>query len=187
MEQVPSQRLSVQSDELIAEVLEYVQTINWFSRIGEPTTGSDSVSVSDYLDQAGIDCDKIRYVRTDKEAVDCIKSQFDPNWFLIEEKNRERLRDFVTSHDLNDAVESYLKRILDQIAEHVMNLANERLGNFDRYLPKVGAGSALETSYLYALEMVAARNHSRVFLRKIEIFERGRWPLCLSRNQFVVY
>ncbi len=187
MHRAPSQRASVQSAELIDDVLDYVQSINWFSRIGEPATDSDSASVSDYLDLVGIEFEGIRYVRTHAEAVDCIKNQFDSNWFLMEGRNRERLRDLVKSQNLNDAVESYLKLILDQITERVMHFANERLCDYDPYLPKVGAGSALESSYLYALEMAAGEEHSKVFLRKIEIFQRGRWPLCLSRNQFVVY
>lgn len=187
MLQIPSRRLPAQTAEYIDEVLDRVQSIDWFSRIGEPASDSDSACVSDYLDQVGLDSKAIRFVSTHQEAVNCIKHQFDPSWISIEDESRERLRDLVSSRQQNEAVEHYLKQILDQISDRIMNFAAERLGDCDRYLPKVGAGSALEASYLYALEMAAGDECSKLFLRKIEIFGRGRWPLCLSRSQFAVY
>ncbi len=170
-----------------AEILGCVQSIDWFSRIGQPKTDSDSSYVLKFLHSLGVTTSEIQYVATVQEAEDCIKNQFDPRWDSLENEYRQSLLDCVNSYGLTEHVEKILKYILDRTTDRIMNCADERFGDYDQYLPKVGAGSALEVCYQFALEKVVARENRNTFTKKFEIYKIGRWPLCLSGPKFVIF
>ncbi len=88
---------------------------------------------------------------------------------------------------ISRSLDNVLTQIVTQLSSAVLRLAENRLPGCDPFLVRVAAGSATETYYRYAMETAIDSNESGTFTSKFELFQMGRWPLCLSNSQYIIY
>lgn len=169
------------------QVIDRANSIDWFSRVSLPENSVESKLVDSYLcAMKTVDCSVV-YLETSSTVSEHLKHRFDEDWMLTEDHESQRLRKLLSESELKNQIQILSKDLICQISDHVMRCADDWLGFEDTYLPKVGAGSAIEACYFHALEETIAPDQTGVFGKKLAIFERGRWPLCMSNGKYLVY
>ncbi len=124
------------------------------------------------------------------DAEQVLRMEFDDSWKLAENKQSEHLHQVMETVS-SDAASFVFRRMFDAIYGLVADCAKDRLSGADSYLYRVATGSAAETGFLFALESITdfsvSMENCSMFTHKFEIFEFGRWPLCLHDREFAVY
>ena len=164
-----------------------VDSIDWFCRVGNREQEWEKKLVSEYLSELGLKDYPIRHVFDANEVKDYLTRGYDPEWAEAEEDSYQNLLPMIGNFDSLSANQYPMKMITEKISNHVMDCANRQLNKSDKYLARVGAGCAIEAVYRYLLETIVKPGVAGCFTRKIEIFGMGKWPLCVSNGQFVMY
>ena len=164
-----------------------VDSIDWFCRVGNREQEWEKKLVSEYLSELGLKDYPIRCVFDADEVKDCLTREYDPEWVEAEEDSYQNLLRMIGDSDSLSANLYPMKMITEKISNQAMDCANRQLKHSDKYLARVGAGCAIESAYRYLLEAIVKPGVAGCFTRKIEIFGIGKWPLCVSNGQFVMY
>ena len=164
-----------------------VDSIDWFCRVGNREQEWGKRLVSEYLSELGLKDYPIRCVFDADEVKDCLTREYDPEWVEAEEDSYQNLLRMIRDFDSLSANQYPMKMITEKISNQAMDCANRQLKHSDKYLARVGAGCVIESAYRYLLETIVNPGVAGCFTRKIEIFGIGKWPLCVSNGQFVMY
>lgn len=164
-----------------------VDSIDWFCRVGNREQEWGKRLVSEYLSELGLKDYPIRCVFDADEVKDCLTKEYDPEWVEAEEYSYQNLLRIIGDSDSLSANQYPMKMITEKISNKAMDCANRQLKHSDKYLARVGAGCAIESAYRCLLETIVNPGVAGCFTRKIEIFGIGKWPLCVSNGQFVMY
>jgi len=169
------------------EQLARLRKVDWFSNAGRSQCDNASRLAVRYLNLLSLGDCRIRYAENADDVTDCLSRKFDPEWAAAEEQSYQRLIREIGTVDAISAQAVEFKRFLTEIALATNSAAMCHIGGKDPYLAKVAAGCAMETGYRFLLESATKTDSNACFTVKLEIFELGRWPLCLSSGSFVIY
>ena len=172
---------------IFQRLIDRAQSIDWFSRVSLPGTSVETKLVNSYLCAVNKTECSVTFLKSPNQVTEHLKHRFDEEWMLKEDLASQRLRRLLSESVMKKQVENFSNDLIHQISDYVMRCADDRLGFKDKYLPKVGAGNAIEVCYLYALEQIVESDSGGSFGKKIAIFEQGRWPLCISNGKYLVY
>ncbi len=163
-----------------------MESVNWFSRVGQSVTAADQKSIGEYLVACGRKGYPVRYVYNLDEVRMCIRLRFDPDWFRAEEKYRQQLKHSINSVDY-DEFKVTVDPVIERMSDCVLEACERHLAGADIQMLKVASGSAIEVCYLYALESAVNARFLRSFDCKLKVFVSGRWPLTISEDGFNVF
>ena len=170
--------------------IQRVQSVGWFKRVGTPPRIWEQSDVEKYLRILGFREIKVRFVHNLQEVEERVSMEFDERWKHAEFSQAQRLHD-EWSENREYGASFVFRRMFDAIFDPIIEQAKDRMSSVDSYLSRVAAGSAAETSFLYALESIGdafdLTHTCTAFTQKFKIFENGRWPLCLKDGVFSVY
>ncbi len=167
-----------------------IKSVRWFSRVGLPYSSEDYFKVKTYLETLGCLDIEVGFVTRLVDAEYYLQLKFDSSWQAVELERASQLHNLISKSCGNQGSQIF-HRIFNAIFEPIVEQARSSISDKDSYLNRVAAGSVAETCYLYTLEsfLLQRRNSevNRTYTRKLEIFEQGRWPLCMKDGRFTVY
>ena len=175
-----------QSDR-IKQISAIFNSVNWFSNVGSDASDSIKRLVYQHLDRLGCTANSIRVVADIRSLEDYIKNKFDPHWMEAENAAYQDLLGKINESQITTSLDEVMPQIVTQLSSAVLNYSENRLPVRDRFLARVAAGSATETCYRYAMEIALDSSEPGTFASKFEVFRMGRWPLCLSKQQYIIY
>ena len=178
---------SLPDQELVQRILDRVDSVPWFERVGKPVTKRDVTCIENYLVDLGIPDVVGRVVANVQEVQDCLRSEFDSEWKHVDEGYVIVLHGLLDESNRRDDFNTAFNDVSERVSDRVMSCAEREFGSIDEFLPRVAAGSAAEACHQYALEEFSGRKMMRFYTRKLALFERGRWPLCGLGEEFLVY
>ena len=168
-------------------VLEHVSGFNWFERVGQPQNSADPATIRVNLNGNSGATMPIDYIEDHVQVAQYLKSRYDADWLENEESRRFKLLKAVANNGAESEFWNAFKVLIDQLPSRIMQYAEMHLANTDVYLPRVGAGCAVEACFLYALELFVMGRPGDYALDKLKLFELGRWPLCVVAKRFSVF
>ena len=171
----------------VSWVLEHVSEFDWFKCVGPPRNSTDPSTIRVNLNGNESQTVPIEYLESHREVTMCLLAEFDMKWLKNEESRRLELLATVQKHRKEDEVLQLHKILIDRLPGHIMQYAETCLASTDKYLPRVGVGSAVEACYLYALELFVTGRPGEFARHRLKLFELGRWPLCVNANRFAVF
>lgn len=170
-------------EDLVAEI----SSVEWFENVGSAVPDRIRFLVDKYLAGLGCTTDSIRMVRDVRQLEDCIKNNFDPTWMAAESTAFNNLLDQFDQSKYDETFNVEVQQVISNLSSRILMLADNRLTGSNRYLARVAAGSAAETCFRYVLESTVDNRKSKTFTSKFEMFQMGRWPLCLSNGSYLIY
>ncbi|MDE0309467.1 MAG: hypothetical protein OXI60_06505 [Acidiferrobacterales bacterium] len=179
--------LALGAGERIRQMPVLFESVDWFSNVG--TEASDNIKqlVNCHLDGLGCFAESIRIVGDVHTLEDCIRNEFDSDWMDAETDAHDELVGKTKESQTSTSLDRVLTHIVTQQSSAILEYAQNRLPGCDRFLSRVAAGCATETCYRYAMETAVDPRGPRTFARKFELFRMGRWPLCLSNGQYILF
>ncbi len=175
-----------QSDR-IKQISAIFNSVDWFSNVGSDASDSIKSLVHQHLDRLGCTASSIRVVSDIRSLEDYIRNKFDPDWMEAENAAYQDLLGKVNESQITTSLDEVMPQIVTQLSSAVLNYSENRLPVRDQFLARVAAGSATETCYRYAMEIALDSSEPGTFASKFEVFRMGRWPLCLSRQEYIIY
>ncbi len=178
---------SLDRSDRINQISTLFNSVDWFGNVGMDASDSINHLVNQHLDGLGCTAKSIQVVGDVRILEDYIRNKFDPNWMEAENHAYQDLVGRSNESQISRSLDKVLTQIVTQLSSAVLRLAENRLPGCDPFLVRVAAGSATETCYRYAMETAIDSNESGTFTSKFELFQMGRWPLCLSNSQYIIY
>ena len=153
---------------------------HWYSRLGEPLSDEDKAVASGYAQALEMGSLALHLV-VDAAAAQAFSSDpdWDCRWWSREEQERQRLMGEAQARlgaaavldALSAAVEPHTGSSLQ------MATASPLLGAADEALARAASGALLMSLHCQSLARLCNRGEAHLFMRKCELFSRGRWPL----------
>lgn len=147
--------------------------MSWFSRLGLPLDADERHAVASYLAALGLPADMpVRVASSWAEAAALCSRRAD-EWWRAEAAERERLGRTV-------ALEAV-------IAESTAAMAAAKAGCEDPATAYAAGGAATLATHEARLARAAGAPETHMFLRKIALYEAGRWPLGVYAGEFAIF
>lgn len=178
---------SLNRSDRIEQISTKFNSVDWFGNVGMDVSESIGRLISQHLDGLGCTANSIRVVGDIQSLEDYIRNDFDSDWMEAETFAYQDLVEKTNESQISRSLDQVLTQIVAQLSSAVLKSAENRLPGSDRFLVRVAAGSATETCYRYAMESALESSESGTFATKFELFRMGRWPLCLSNKQYIIY
>lgn len=148
----------------------------WFARLGAPLEPAERHAIAAYLATLGSAKDTpVRLASSWGEAAAHCSRNAD-EWWRIEAAERARLARLVDLPD--DAIVSESAALMS---------AARRAGCDDMATAYAASGAATFAAHDARLARAAGASEHHLFLRKLALFEAGRWPLGVYAGEFALF
>ena len=148
----------------------------WFTRLGAPLEAEERHAIAAYLAALGLPGDTpVRLAESWSEAASLCSRHAD-EWWKIEAAERERLARSARLQD--DAIVAESAAVMS---------AAKRADGADMATVYAASGAATFAAHDARLARVAGAARDHLFLRKLALFEAGRWPLGVYGGEFAIF
>ena len=175
----------------VARFARMLETIPWFSRVGDRLDADDRTAAEDYLSALGFPGAAVVPVGDWYEAADCAEA-LDMHSLSWEEEEHLRAVAHETALEITDeeALDVALSHVAHQAASLVGPAAvlSMRVGGLDdEALARAAAGHAVQACHQAALVLAAGLGAEHPFALKFRLYERGRWPVSITGESFNLF
>jgi hypothetical protein len=165
-------------------------TDDWFRRLGEPLTAADRAAADGYAQSLGLDAPESRLAADAAVAEALIRDpEWDSGWWAREERERQALMREAQANLGVEAVLDALSVAVEPHTEPSYRRATEApaLADAGEALARAASGALLLAVHCRALARLCGRGDSHLFMRKYELFARGRWPLGVRDGTLILF
>ena len=152
-----------------------MRTDPWFSRVGAPLDAAERGAIAAYLAALGLPATTpVRIAASWAEAAALCSRDAD-EWWRTETAERERLARSVALRD--ETI----------VAQSAMAMAAARAECEDIATAYAASGAATFAVHEARLARAAGASENHPFLRKLALYEAGRWPLGVYGGEFALF
>ena len=163
----------------------------WFNSVGQPLSEVDREECALYLQGLGAAHDNC-VTPTSWEQAAALAAQ--PNWHAAywerERAEERRLFELASQQHSADALLLRLANLMQGSAtlfHSPASVACARAGIVDDAIAHGAAGAAAQCLHQYGLTSITDQGETHFFAAKFRLFLAGRWPLCVTADQFFVF
>lgn len=161
---------------------------DWFAQVGLALEQDEQVAARCYVDALGLGAPMgVATVANRQDVESLIRTPaWDARWWNAESAEREQLRTRVETVLGRTAALERLSALASLHNDAVYAAACRHLGG-DGALAHAAAGAAALALHEHALARLAGAGDTHLFMRKYQLFTRGRWPLGVVHDTFHLY
>ncbi|WP_417449138.1 hypothetical protein [Kordiimonas sp.] len=175
----------------VAPFLELARNVHWFRTLGEDPDRRTVDIARAYAAALGFPEAEPGFLADWEEAADAAENTEinSPAW-----EAEEQLRAALTDDALDVLDEQTLEMVMTHVAqatneaiEHAATEAAQELRIFDEEFVRAVSGAAVQATYQAALAAITAAEEDHPFVLRFQLFEKGRWPIGVIGNSFLIF
>ncbi|TNE65147.1 MAG: hypothetical protein EP335_06275 [Alphaproteobacteria bacterium] len=176
---------------LVAPFLALAENVRWFRGLGELPDARTANLAREYAAALGFPDAEPAFLGDWAEAAEAAESADynSPAW-----EAEEQLRAALTADVLEVIDEQTLELVMTHVVQSVSEAieaaveeAADDLRVADEEFMNAAFGAAVQACYLAALVAMAGADEDHPFTLRFQLFERGRWPLGIVGNSFLIF
>ncbi|MCK5576232.1 MAG: hypothetical protein KAI28_10480 [Sphingomonadales bacterium] len=168
-----------------------VQSIHWFSSLGDPLSDEDRKIARAYLDELGFPYAEPALVTHLEDAAASVESNdINSAGWEAEEQMRTALLDEALQMVDETNLMIALQSVPASAATHARAAAEEAALHFgmdDEEIVNAMVGAASRATYMATLALLAEKDENHPAAHRFHLFERGRWPLDIVGSTFNIF
>lgn len=175
----------------VAPFLALAGNVHWFRTLGEDADRRTVDIARAYADALGFPDAEPGFLADWEEAADAAENTEinSPAW-----EAEEQLRAALTDDMLAVLDEQTLEMVMTHVAQTVSDAietaageAAQELRIFDEEFVRATSGAAAQATYQAALAAMTGAEEDHPFVLRFQLFERGRWPIGIIGNSFLIF
>ena len=162
----------------------------WFSRLGQPLSVEDRAAAEGYAQTLALGRLQLQLVGDAAEAESATRDpDWDKGWWVSEENERKALMDEARSRLGAEVVLDALTVAVEPHTETTYRQALRAplLRASGEALARAASGALMMALHCHALARLCGRGSTHLFMRKYELFSRGRWPLGVRDAKLLLF
>jgi hypothetical protein len=163
----------------------------WFNSVGQPLSEGEREESLLYLQGLGATHDNCLTLANWEDAAALAAK---PNWHAPywerERAEERRLFELASQQHSADALLLRLANLMQGSAtlfHSSASVACARAGIVDEGIAHAASGAAAQCLHQYGLVSITGQGEAHFFAAKFRLFLAGRWPLCVTTEQFFVF
>lgn len=175
----------------VAPFLTLASNVRWFRTLGEDPDRRTVDLASAYANALGFPEAYPAFMADWEEAADAAENTEvnSPAW-----EAEEQLRATLTNDALDVLDEQTLEMVMTHVAQGTSDAiesaameAAQELRIFDEEFVRATTGAAVQATYQAALAAMTGAEEDHPFVLRFQLFEKGRWPIGIIGNSFLVF
>ncbi|TNE35830.1 MAG: hypothetical protein EP348_08110 [Alphaproteobacteria bacterium] len=169
----------------------FLNSVPWFSEVGEPLTREEHKIARDYMDALGFPDAFVGEIEDwDDAAYAAATPDFNSDWWEAEEQLRAGLvadaLALISEEDLTLAL-THVSATASELINAALDEIAEEVGLADEEFLRAIAGAAVQACHQAALVLAAGAEDDHPFALKYQLFERGHWPIAITGRSFNIF
>lgn len=175
----------------VAPFLALAGNVHWFRTLGEDPDMETVQIARAYAEALGFPDAEPGFLADWEEAADAAENTDinSPAW-EAEEQLRAALTDDVLAVLDEQTLEMVMTHVTQGVSEAVEQGATEaaqELRIFDEEFVRATGGAAVQAAYQAALAAMTGAEEDHPFALRFQLFEKGRWPIGIIGNSFLIF
>ncbi|NVJ71296.1 MAG: hypothetical protein HWE08_13125 [Alphaproteobacteria bacterium] len=175
----------------VAPFLALAGNVHWFRTVGEDPDMETVNLARAYAEALGFPEAEPGFLGDWEEAADAAENTEinSPAW-EAEEQLRAALTDDVLGVLDEQTLEMVMTHVASGVSEAIEQGATEaaqELRIFDEEFVRATSGAAVAASYQAALAAMTGADEDHPFALRFQLFEKGRWPIGIIGNSFLIF
>lgn len=175
----------------VAPFLKLATSVHWFRTLGEDADRRTVDIARAYADALGFPEADPAFLADWEEAADAAENTEinSPAW-----EAEEQLRAALTDDALDVLDEQTLEMVMTHVAtetseaiEQAAMEAAQELRIFDEEFVRAVSGAAVQAVYQATLAAITGADEDHPFVLRFQLFEKGRWPIGVIGNSFLIF
>lgn len=175
----------------VAPFLKLATSVHWFRALGEDPDRRTVDIARAYADALGFPEADPAFLADWEEAADAAENTEinSPAW-----EAEEQLRAALTDDALDVLDEQTLEMVMTHVAtetseaiEQAAMEAAQELRIFDEEFVRAVSGAAVQAVYQATLAAITGADEDHPFVLRFQLFEKGRWPIGVIGNSFLIF
>lgn len=175
----------------VAPFLKLATSVHWFRALGEDADRRTVDIARAYADALGFPEADPAFLADWEEAADAAENTEinSPAW-----EAEEQLRAALTDDALDVLDEQTLEMVMTHVAtetseaiEQAAMEAAQELRIFDEEFVRAVSGAAVQAVYQATLAAITGAEEDHPFVLRFQLFEKGRWPIGVIGNSFLIF
>ena len=175
----------------VAPFLKLASSVHWFRTLGEDADRRTVEIARAYADALGFPEAEPAFLADWEEAADAAENTEinSPAW-----EAEEQLRAALTDDALDVLDEQTLEMVMTHVAtetsdaiEQAAMEAAQELRIFDEEFVRAVSGAAVQAVYQATLAAITGADEDHPFVLRFQLFEKGRWPIGVIGNSFLIF
>jgi len=175
----------------VAPFVALASNVRWFRTLGEDPDRETVEIARAYADALGFPDAEPGFLADWEEAADAAENTEvnSPAW-EAEEQLRAALTDDVLAFLDEQTLEMVMTHVTGAVSETIEESATEAsrdLRIFDEEFVRATSGAAVQAAYQAALAAMTGAEEDHPFALRFQLFEKGRWPIGIIGNSFLIF
>ncbi len=175
----------------VAPFLTLASNVRWFRTLGEEPDRRTVDLARAYANALGFPEAYPAFMADWEEAADAAENTEvnSPAW-----EAEEQLRATLTDDALDVLDEQTLEMVMTHVAQGTSEAieaaameAAQELRIFDEEFVRATSGAAVQATYQAALAAMTGAEEDHPFVLRFQLFEKGRWPIGIIGNSFLIF
>ncbi|WP_417459389.1 hypothetical protein [Kordiimonas sp.] len=175
----------------VAPFLTLASNVRWFRTLGEDVDRRTVDLARAYANALGFPEAYPAFMADWEEAADAAENTEvnSPAW-----EAEEQLRATLTDDALDVLDEQTLEMVMTHVAQGTSEAieaaameAAQELRIFDEEFVRATSGAAVQATYQAALAAMTGAEEDHPFVLRFQLFEKGRWPIGIIGNSFLIF
>jgi len=175
----------------VAPFVALASNVRWFRTLGEDPDRETVEIARAYAEALGFPEAEPGFLADWEEAADAAENTEvnSPAW-EAEEQLRAALTDDVLAFLDEQTLEMVMTHVTGAVSETIEESATEAsrdLRIFDEEFVRATSGAAVQATYQAALAAMTGAEEDHPFALRFQLFEKGRWPIGIIGNSFLIF
>lgn len=175
----------------VAPFVALASNVRWFRTLGEDPDRETVEIARAYAEALGFPDAEPGFLADWEEAADAAENTEvnSPAW-EAEEQLRAALTDDVLAVLDEQTLEMVMTHVTGGVSETIEESATEAardLRIFDEEFVRATSGAAVQAAYQAALAAMTGAEEDHPFALRFQLFEKGRWPIGIIGNSFLIF
>ncbi len=175
----------------VAPFLALAQEVRWYRMLGEMADGESAALARQYSEALGFpDADPAFVPDWEDAAAAAENTDYNSPAWEAEEQLRASLTDDVLAILDENTLELVMTHVVSSVSEAIeaaVDEAAEDLRISDDNFVQAAYGAAIQALYHATLVALAGAEDDHPFVLRFQLFEKGRWPIGILGNSFLVF
>ncbi|WP_286829375.1 MULTISPECIES: hypothetical protein [Kordiimonas] len=175
----------------VAPFVALAANVRWFRTLGEDPDRETVEIARAYAEALGFPDAEPGFLADWEEAADAAENTEvnSPAW-EAEEQLRAALTDDVLAFLDEQTLEMVMTHVTGAVSEAIEESATDAardLRIFDEEFVRATSGAAVQATYQAALAAMTGADEDHPFALRFQLFEKGRWPIGIIGNSFLIF
>ncbi len=175
----------------VAPFVALASNVRWFRALGEDPDFETVAIARAYAEALGFPDAEPGFLADWEEAADAAENTEvnSPAW-EAEEQLRAALTDDVLAVLDEQTLEMVMTHVTGAVSETIEESAGEAardLRIFDEEFVRATSGAAVQAAFQAALAAMTGAEEDHPFALRFQLFEKGRWPIGIIGNSFLIF